>query len=71
MVLTEHGVFVEILTELGFVASRVIELFYFVVRPLAVAVRLLAGNMTIIVEIGPSSILIVMETQTSLALMPI
>jgi len=71
MILAEHGIFVEVLAELGFIASGVVQLFDFIVRPLAVTVRFLAWNMTIVVEIGSPPIFFVVEAQTSFPLVAV
>ncbi len=71
MILAYHGVFVEVLAKFGLVACRMIQLLYFVVRPLAIAVRLRARDVTVITEVGSSSILLVVKAQASFAFMSI
>jgi hypothetical protein len=71
VVLAGCGIFVEILTKFGFVASGVVQLLNLIVRSLAVAVRFEAGDVAIVVEVGPPSIFLVVKTQTSLSLMTV
>jgi len=71
MILASHGILVEVLTELCFIAGRMVQLLNFVVRSLAVAVTFGTRNMAIVVEVGSSSILLVMVAQAGFSLMPI
>ena len=69
MILTGHCIFVKVLAEFGFVACGMVELFDFVVRSLAVTIRLRARNMGIGVEVWPPSIFFIMETKAGLPFM--
>lgn len=62
MVLASHRIFVEILAKFGFVTGGVVKLFDFIVRSLAVAVQFCTWYVTVVVKIGSSAILLIMET---------
>ena len=66
-IVADSWIFVVELAELCFISGGVVELLNFVVRFLAVAVHLLAGNMRIVVEIRTSSIFLVVEVEADLA----
>lgn len=57
------------LTELGFVSGGVVQLFDLIVRLLAVAVGLGAGDVTVIVEIGSPSVFLVVVVQADFPFM--
>lgn len=62
------GVLVVELAELGLVAGRVVQLLDLVVGPFAAAVALLARNVTVVVEVRPSPVLLVVVVQAHLPL---
>lgn len=59
------------LTEFSFEPGGVIELFYFVMRALTVAVVFVAKNVVVVCEIGPSSVFFAVKIEANLALMHI
>ena len=56
------------LAKFGFIASGVVQLLDFVVRTLAIAITLGAGNMAVVVEIGSPSVFLVVVVEAHLAL---
>jgi hypothetical protein len=56
------------LAKFGFIAGGVVQLLDFVVRTLAIAITLGAGNMTVVVEIGSPSVFLVVVVEAHLAL---
>ena len=68
-VVAEIGLLVVELAEFGLVAGWVVELFYFVVGPFAVAVGFIARDVAVVFEIGPPPVLLIMVVQAYLALM--
>lgn len=68
-ILAGVGIFSVGLTELALVSTGMVELFDLIMRLVAVAVESRTGDMVIMLEIGTSSILIVMVVQAHLSLM--
>lgn len=68
-ILTGVWIFTVCLTKLALVSTRMIKLFYLVMGLVAIAVEPGTGDMVIMLEIGTSSILIVMIIQAHLSLM--
>ena len=67
-IVAKGGVFGEGLAVLALVATRVVQLLDLVVAFLALAVVLVTGDVRVLVEVGPPSVLLVVVVETNLAL---